>query len=66
MEQEMSALQHELTKIKDTYANDTLTLSISVKYLQSILGNKRVVQYLGKHHSDVLRELEDVVQQPVE
>jgi hypothetical protein len=66
MEQEMTVLQHELTKIKDTYANDILTLSISIKYLVSILSNKRIVQYLGKHHSDLLRELQDVVQQPTE
>jgi hypothetical protein len=66
MEQEMAAFQHEITKIKDTYANDTLTLSISIKYLVNILANKKIVQYLEKHHSDLLRELQDAAQQPVE
>jgi ParB-like chromosome segregation protein Spo0J len=66
MQQEMTALQHELARIKDTFANDTLTLSISVKYLATLLGNKMVAQYLGKHHADLLRELQDIAQQPSE
>jgi hypothetical protein len=66
MEQELELLQHDLTAIKDNYASDTLSLSISVKYIASILANQRVLQYLNKHHPDLLRELQDVSRQPTE
>jgi hypothetical protein len=66
METEMMALQHDLATIKDTYANDTLTLSISVKYIAGMLANKKVQQYLTKHHPDLFRELHDGTQQPNE
>jgi hypothetical protein len=66
MEEEMTALQNDLSSIKNTYANDTLTLSISIKYLTSMLANKNVLQHLTKHHPDLLRELQDATQQPNE
>jgi len=66
MEHEMTALQQDLTSVKDTYAKNTLTLSITVKYLTGLLSNKNVDQYLTKHHPDLLRELQDAMKQPNE
>jgi hypothetical protein len=66
MEHEMTTLQHDLASVKDTYANNTLTLSITVKYLAGLLANKKVDQYLAKHHTDLLRELQDATKQPSE
>jgi hypothetical protein len=66
MEEELADLQRDLTTIKYTYANDTLTLSITVKYLTGMLANEKVLQYFNKHHPDLLRELQDAIQQPSE
>jgi hypothetical protein len=62
MEQELSMLQHNINTIKDSYANNTLTLSISLKYLAHLLANENIHQYLGRHHCELLRELRDVTQ----
>jgi hypothetical protein len=61
MGQELSLLQHNINTIKDSYANNALTLSISLKYLSNLIANERIQQYLGKHHEDLLHELRDVV-----
>lgn len=66
MEHEMTTLQHDLASVKDTYAQNTLTLSITVKYLAGLLANKKVEMYLAKHHPDLLRELQDAMKQPSE
>lgn len=66
MEQELEVLQHDLAAVKDSYASDTLTLSISMKYVVSVLSNPRILQFLAKHHQDLLRELQEISQQPSE
>lgn len=63
MEEELSTLQEDLSSIKDAYAAYALTLSITLKYVASIIGNKRVLQYLTKHHPDLLRELQETMQE---
>lgn len=62
MEDELTLLQQDLGSIKDTYANDALSLSITLKYLASIIANKKVLQYLTKHQPDLLRELQEAAQ----
>jgi hypothetical protein len=62
MEEEMSTLQRDISTVKERYAQDMLTLSISIKYIHSLVGNKNVLQYLTKHHGDLLRELQDATQ----
>jgi len=62
MEEELGTLQHDLNAIKDTYATDALTLSITLKYVASLIGNKPVLQYLAKHQPDLLRELQEATQ----
>jgi len=62
MEDEINAIQEDLSTVKERYAHDMLTLSISIKYVNSVLTNKDTVQYLKKHHPDLLRELQDATQ----
>jgi hypothetical protein len=62
MEEELGTLQEDLNATKDAYAADALALSITLKYVASIIGNKRVQQYLTKHHPDLLRELQETTQ----
>jgi len=62
MEEEMSTLQQDISTVKERYAQNMLTLSISTKYIQSLVSNKNVLQYLTKHHGDLLRELQDAAQ----
>ncbi len=47
MEEELGTLQEDLNSIKDAYAADALALSITLKYVGSIIGNKCVLQYLS-------------------
>lgn len=63
MEEELGTLQHDLNAIKDAYANDTLTLSITLRYVASLIANRRVLQYLTRHEPDLLRELQEATQE---
>jgi ParB-like chromosome segregation protein Spo0J len=66
MEEELEVLHNDLASVKDSYAHDTLTLSISIKYITTLLTNRKVLQYLTGQHPDLLRELQDVCQRPSE
>jgi hypothetical protein len=66
MEDELSALQQDLNSVKNSYAADTLCLSITLKYVANLIANKKVLQYLTKNHPDLLRELQEATQQPLQ
>jgi hypothetical protein len=63
MQHAMSTLQQDLSAIRDHYVNDALTLSITVKYLTSIVNNKEIKRYLAKNHPDLLAELHELTAQ---
>jgi len=63
MQHAMSTLQQDLSAIRDHYGNDALTLSITVKYLTSVVNNKEIKRYLAKHHPDLLDELHELTAQ---
>jgi ParB-like chromosome segregation protein Spo0J len=66
MEEEINVLHNDLAAVRDSYAHDMLTLSISIKYLTSLVTNRRVLSYLSNKHPDLLRELQDAIQKPTE
>ena len=58
MEDGLGSLQRDLGTIKNSYATDRLTLSVTVKYVAHLLANGRVLQCLAKHHAERLREVQ--------
>ena len=60
MEKEMEVLQRDLTLIEESHGNQVLNLVLARGYLAKLLGNVRVVRYLGQHHADIFRELQSV------
>ncbi len=60
LEQEMTNTQAGLAALKDAYGADRLELQVACRYLQTILGNPNLRQYLVGRHADLLGELEKI------
>ena len=60
MEKEMDGLQRDLKLIEELHGTEVLNLVLARGYLAKLLGNARVVRYLGQHCSDLFRELQTV------
>jgi ParB-like chromosome segregation protein Spo0J len=58
MEKEMEVLQRDLALIEESHGNQVLNLVLARGYLAKLMGNARVVRYLGQHHADIFRELQ--------
>ena len=58
MEQESVNLLRDLKAAEESYGHDILTLSVSSKYIQALLGRPKIMQYLNKYHPDLLHELQ--------
>ncbi|MFN3077269.1 MAG: plasmid partitioning protein RepB C-terminal domain-containing protein [Alphaproteobacteria bacterium] len=61
MEKEMANLEQRSRLVERTLSRDTLTLSITKRYLETLLHNEQVRRHILKHHPDVLTELERIV-----
>lgn len=62
MEREMENLQSQYKLVEQTYAEDVLNLVLAKGYLNKLLGNKAVVKFLQRRHSDVLTEFKAIVE----
>lgn len=60
MEKEMEVLQRDLKQIEESHGTEVLNLVLARGYLAKLLGNARVVRYLGQHYPDLFRELQTV------
>jgi len=60
MEKEMEGLQSDLKSIETSYGNEVLNLVLARGYVAKLLGNARILRYLGLHHADTLKELQKV------
>jgi hypothetical protein len=60
LEQEMTSSQAGLAALKDTYGTDRLELQVACRYLATLLGNAPIHTYLLNHHTDLVRELEQI------
>jgi len=47
--------------IEESYGTDVLTLSVSCRYVQKLLGNATVRAHIALRHAEVLQELELIV-----
>jgi hypothetical protein len=62
MENEMSTLQKNTSVINDNLGTDMLTLQVAKSYLTNLLGNARILRYLGLHHSDILIQFKNITE----
>jgi ParB-like chromosome segregation protein Spo0J len=62
MEKEMDSLQRDLKLIEVSYGNEVLNLVLARGYLAKLFSNARVVRYLAQNYSDILRELQGIVE----
>ncbi len=61
MECETDALLQDVKVIEESYGTDVLTLNVSCRYVQKLLGNATVRAHIAQRHAEVLRELELIV-----
>jgi hypothetical protein len=62
MEREMQALEADFRTLEDTHGRNMLNLVLAVAYVRRLLENASVVKYLSRKHSDLLAELERLVE----
>ena len=60
MEFETDTLLQDVKVIEESYGTDVLTLNVSCRYVQKLLGNATVRAHIALH-AEVLRELELIV-----
>ncbi len=64
----MARLQREMDQVKDryklvelSYGEDVLNLVLAKGYLQKLLDNAHVADFLSRHQPDILREFQTIV-----
>jgi hypothetical protein len=62
MEKEMDTLQRDLKLVEASHGNEVLNLVLARGYLAKLFGNARVIRYLAQNFSDILRELQTIVE----
>lgn len=62
MEREMANLQLEMKSIEDSYGPDHLNLVVARGYLTNLMKNEKVIDYLARHHGEVLTEFRKIVE----
>ncbi len=61
LEHETDSLLQNLKAVEQSYGTEVLTLSVSCRYLNTLLTNTRIRKHLAKQHSEILGELKSVV-----
>ncbi len=61
LKEENDFLLRDLKSVEESYGTDVLTLTVSVGYLERLLGNPRVEKYLDRYHLDILRTLQKII-----
>ncbi|MPZ51095.1 MAG: chromosome partitioning protein ParB [Dehalococcoidia bacterium] len=62
MERESANLDREFKMAEQSYGSDHLNLVLAKGYLGKLLGNARVVRYLGQHHQDLMSEFQRIAE----
>lgn len=58
MERELSSIQRDIKNVEENYGANMLQLVVANGYIGKLLRNTEVAKYLGRHHSDLLEQLE--------
>jgi hypothetical protein len=61
LQQESEALLSDVKKVEETYATQALDLTLSMGYIEHLLGNMQVEKYLGKNHPEILGEFKKLL-----
>jgi ParB-like chromosome segregation protein Spo0J len=61
MKREQANLEREFRVAEQSYGTDHLDLVLANGYLGKLIGNPRVVRYLGQHHQEILLEFQKLV-----
>lgn len=66
LQQESEALLSDVKKVEETYATQALDLTLSMGYIERLLGNMQVEKYLGKNHPEILSEFKKLLGEKAE
>jgi len=66
LQNEADTLMADLKKVEDSYATQALDLTLTLGYIERLLGNKDVEKYLTRHHPEILSELRKQVKEKAE
>ena len=58
---ETDSLLEKIKSVETSYGQDALVLNVCCRYIEKLLNNKVVADYLGNRHGDTLRELSDII-----
>jgi hypothetical protein len=61
MEFETDTLLQDVKVIEESYGADVLTLSVSCRYVQKLLGNTKVRTYVAERHPEIQQECQSIV-----
>ena len=60
MEMEMETLEREYKVAEDKYSENMLNLTVLLGYVRRLLGNAKIVKFLGTRHAEILTEFERI------
>ena len=60
MKEENDFLLRDLKSVEESYGTDVLTLTVSIGYLERLLGNPKIERYLERYHLDILQTLQKI------
>jgi len=60
MEMEMETLEREYKVAEDKYSENMLNLTVLLGYVRRLLGNAKIVKFLGTRHVEMLTEFERI------
>ena len=60
MEMEMETLEREYKVAEDKYSENMLNLTVLLGYVRRLLGNAKIVKFLGTRHAEMLAEFERI------
>ncbi len=66
LQQESDALLMDVKRVEETYATQALDLTISVGYIEHLLGNMKIEKYMGKNHPEILGEFKKLLSEKAE
>ncbi len=62
LEHEMRTAERDFMLVEETYSHNALNLQLARSYLKTLLQNTRVARYLGQKHSELVAQLQRVVE----
>ena len=61
LKEENDFLLRDLKSVEESYGTGVLTLTVSMGYIERLLGNPKIEKYLERYHLDILQTLQKIV-----